>query len=66
MMSDSSAATPGNVIVSAERLAELEAIEVKYKAIQEKKRETLKMLGENPNPESHRKRALKHYETHKY
>lgn len=67
-MSDDAPATtlpPGNVIVSAERLAELEAIEAKYRVDQEKKKERLRMLEENQSPESHRKRVMKHYELHK-
>ncbi len=59
------AAQPVNVLVSAERLAELEAIEAKYKVDQEKKKERLKMLEEKQSPESHRKRVMKHYEIHK-
>ena len=66
-MSSDSATTTDNVIVSvsAERLAELESIEAKYKVDQEKKKERLKMLEERQTPDSHRKQALKHYETHK-
>ena len=68
-MSDDAPATtalpPANVLVSAERLAELEAIEARYKLDQEKKKERLKMLEENQSPESHRKRVMKHYELHK-
>lgn len=56
---------PGNVIVSAERLAELEAIEARYKLDQEKKKERLKMLEEKQTPESLKKRVMKHYEVHK-
>ncbi len=56
---------PGNVIVNAERLAELEMIETKYKAEQEKKKERLKILEEKRTPESHLKQVMKHYELHK-
>ncbi len=64
-MSESPAAPSGNVIVSAERLAELESIEAKYRAEQEKKKERLKMLEEKRTPESHLKQVMKHYELHK-
>ena len=56
---------PGNVIVSNERLAELEAIEAKYKVDQGKKKERLKALEEKRTPESHLKQVMKHYELHK-
>jgi sulfite reductase beta subunit-like hemoprotein len=59
------AAAPCNVIVSAERLAELEAIETKYKVDQEKKKERLKALVEQQTPDSLKKRVMKHYELHK-
>ena len=69
-MSDDAPATAllpaaGNVIVSAERLADVETIEAKYKVDQEKKKERLKMLEEKRTPESHLKQVMKHYELNK-
>ena len=59
------AAPPANVLVSAERLAELEAIEARYKIDQEKKKERLKALEQQQTPDSLKKRVMKHYELHK-
>ena len=64
-MSKESSLAPANILISAERLAELETIEAKYKLEQEKKKERLKTLEEKRTPESHLKQVMKHYELHK-
>jgi hypothetical protein len=71
-MSESSAAPSGNVIVSAERLAELERLErelptIIAKAKEEAHKERFDKLRERDkeNPELHTKRVMKHYELHK-
>jgi hypothetical protein len=64
-MSKESSLAPANILISTERLAELETIEAKYKLEQEKKKERLKTLEEKRTPESHLKQVMKHYELHK-
>lgn len=63
-MSESPAAPSGNVIVSAERLAELERLE---RETMEKKKQSIEKLKqyEKENPELHRKRSSAYYTNHK-
>jgi transketolase len=66
-MSDSLAAAlppSGNVIVSAERLAELEKLE---RETMDKKKQSIEKLKqyEKENPELHRKRSSAYYANHK-
>jgi hypothetical protein len=63
---------PGNVIVSAERLAELERLErelptIIAKAKEDANKERFDKLREHDkeHPEQHLKRVMKHYELHK-
>ena len=63
---------PANVIITAERLAELERLEKEIPTIIEKAKEEanqerfLKLREhDKENPEKHSKRTLKWYETHK-
>ena len=71
-MSESPATPSGNVIVTAERLAELERLErelptIIAKAKEEAHKERFDKLRERDkeNPELHTKRVMKHYELHK-
>ena len=71
-MSESSAAPSGNVIVSAERLAELERLErelptIIAKAKEEANKERFDKLHQRDkeNPGAACQRALKYYEQHK-
>jgi hypothetical protein len=68
-MSDDAPPAPGNVIVSAERLAELERLErelptIIAKAKEEAHKERFDKLRERDkeNPEEHTKRTMKWYE----
>jgi vacuolar-type H+-ATPase subunit I/STV1 len=69
-MSDSPANAPplsGNVIVSAERLAELERYEQMILKKKEKDKERFKELKQtySDDPEKSKQRVMKHYELHK-
>ena len=65
-MSESSAAPSGNVIVSAERLAELERYEQMILKKKEKDEARLKVLRTlKEDPEKAKQRVLKHYQLHK-
>ena len=72
MMSDDTPATtttaaPANVLVSAERLAELERYEQMILLKKEKDKERFKVLktSYSDDPEKSKQRVLKHYEMHK-
>jgi hypothetical protein len=64
MSDDAPPPAPGNVIVSAERLAELERLE---RELMNKKKQSIEKLKqyEKENPESHRKRSSTYYINHK-
>ncbi len=64
-MSESPAAPSGNVIVSAERLAELERLAQLALKKKEKDLSKLAILKSKDTPEKSKQRVLKHYELHK-
>lgn len=69
-MSDSPAVTstpppPGNVIVSAERLAELERLAQLALKKKQKDLSKLAILKSKDTPEKSKQRVIKHYELHK-
>jgi hypothetical protein len=68
-MSDSTAtapsSSPGNVIVSAERLAELERLAQLALKKKEKDLSKLAILKSKDTPEKSKQRVMKHYELHK-
>ena len=67
MSDDAPPPAPGNVIVSAERLAELERYEQLVLKNKEKDKERFKVLKKSysDDPEKSKQRVLKHYEVHK-
>ena len=64
-MSESPAAPSGNVIVTAERLAELERLEKELIELKSKTTSKYENLKSKDTPEKSKQRVKKYYETHK-